>query len=105
MTPGARVELERIDPAENAKRSYTMTVTPDPQLALFDGDVVEDALLLVVAYGRIGTRLRVGRKRFASAEKLAAHWRRLLAIRRRHGYVVTREEWPDGSWLRAGARP
>ena len=85
----ARVELERLDPAQNARRFYALTVMRDPQYALFPEG---EAILLVLAWGRFGRRLAVLRKRFWNLDALAARWRAVLALRKRHGYVITREE-------------
>jgi predicted DNA-binding WGR domain protein len=63
VTPLARVELELVDPARNAKRFYSITVTHDRQLVLFPALQV-DALVLVRAWGRLGKRPTVRRTRF-----------------------------------------
>jgi predicted DNA-binding WGR domain protein len=89
MTTLARIELELVDPARNAKRFYAMTLTFDPQLTLFPG---LEALLLVVARGRLGNKPIVRRERFVDLEPLGARWRELVARRRQHGYAVTCEE-------------
>jgi predicted DNA-binding WGR domain protein len=81
---GDEILLEVPEGALHARRHYTMTVIPDPQLPLFGGDA---GVVLVIVYGRHGRRLRRRRERFRELWRLAARWRELLARRLRHGYV------------------
>jgi len=85
----ARVELELVDPAKNARRFYAMTVrfvTPRArQLPLFlHVDLVTERARLEWKDHPV---VRV--ERFLDLERLRARWNALLAMRRRHGYVVT----------------
>lgn len=87
MYLGARLELELVDPARNARRYYALAVIPDPQLPLFAGE--PPRVVLVTLWGRLEGRRRVQRRAFASLEELGATWRAIVATRARHGYVVT----------------
>jgi predicted DNA-binding WGR domain protein len=87
----ARIELELLDPARNAKRFYALAVTFDRQLTLFP-EIQSDAFLLIVARGRLGKRPVIETTRFVDLEPLAARWNEILKLRKRHGYVITREE-------------
>jgi predicted DNA-binding WGR domain protein len=86
---GDRVEFELVDPKRNARRGYRLEVAIDPQLPLFAGE--PPAFLLVRAWGRLEGPWRVVRRRFVRLEELAAEWDRVLAVRRRHGYVAIRD--------------
>lgn len=81
--------MERIDRAENARRFYAMEVTEDRQLGLF-AEVRTEARVLVLTWGRLGTRLQVKRERHEDPVRLGARWHALERKRKRHGYVVTR---------------
>jgi len=84
LAVGARLELELVDPARNARRRYAMSVARDPQLRL-DGE--KPGLVLVVARGRLGGRVLVRREAFGELAALERRWRELALRRRRHGYV------------------
>lgn len=92
MEIGARLEMERIDKAENVRRFYAMEVAEDRQLSLFVGSPstgAPQARLLILAWGRLGTRLQVKRERYEDPVRLGARWRALEKKRARHQYVVT----------------
>lgn len=71
------LELHRIDPARNMRRFYRLDVEPD----LFGG------VLLMKAWGRIGTRGRVIAEHFESEALAASALRRQAERKKRRGYV------------------
>lgn len=89
--PFLHLELELIDPAQDKRRHYAMSVLEDPQLPLFASTL---SVLLVVSRGRIGHRAVIDRRRYTDLEPLAQKWRELLARRRQHGYVEVKVSRP-----------
>lgn len=73
---GADHELRLIDPARNRFRLYGMT----------ESRTLFGEACLVIAWGRIGHRLRVRTELFDDARALERRRLALLARRRRHGY-------------------
>ena len=71
------VELRLVDPAKNRFRLYGMT-----ECRTLFGEAC-----LIIAYGRIGHRLRKREEMFGDELALERRKRALLARRRRHGYV------------------
>ena len=80
-------ELRLVDTSRNRFRLYGMTETR----TLF-GEAC-----LVIAWGRIGHRLRARTEVFADERALERRRRALLARRRRHGYAWTGPSTPSGS--------
>ena len=87
-----RIEFELVEPALNARRYYAMIAryfAPRArQLPLFDH------VDLITARARLEHKDHpvLLRERFFDLERLRARWNALLARRRQHGYVITREE-------------
>ncbi len=73
------IELRLIEPAKNRFRLYGMT-----ECRTLFGEAC-----LVIAYGRIGHRLRRREETFTDEPALGRRRRALLARRRRHGYVAS----------------
>jgi len=76
------VVFEHVDEAANVRRHYAIRVTCEP---LFG------RVWLDLEWGRIGARrMKTKRETCADARELAARWRAVVALRRRHGYVVAK---------------
>jgi predicted DNA-binding WGR domain protein len=71
------VHLRRIDGARNMRRFYRLDVQPD----LFGG------VLLVKAWGRIGTRGRIADESYDSEALATDSMQRQAERKRRRGYV------------------
>jgi hypothetical protein len=87
-----RIEFELVEPALNARRYDAMFVrylAPRArQLPLFPH------FDLITARARLERKHKpvIRRERFFDLDRLRARWNELLARRRQHGYVITREE-------------
>jgi predicted DNA-binding WGR domain protein len=71
------LELRLVDPAKNRFRLYGMT----------EARTLFGEPCLLIAWGRIGRKLRRRTETFDDRELLERRWRALVARRRRHGYV------------------
>lgn len=72
----AAVEFHRIDKARNMRRFYRLSIEPD----LFGG------VLLMKAWGRIGTRGRVTAERHEGEAPALAALEKQAGCKRRRGY-------------------